>query len=75
MPYEVKKASGKGFEVVNKVTGHISAHHSTYENALKQVRLLYALEHDMKPAKHAGSYDGRRHDMAHMEGSQMAGKY
>ena len=75
MPYEIKRAKDKGFEVVNKVTGHVSAKHSTYENAIKQVRLLYALEHDMVPGKRPGSYHGRRHDNAHMEGSQVPGKY
>jgi len=75
MPYKVVKAPGKGFEVINQVTGAVKAKHSTHENALKQMKLLYGIEHGMVPGKRPGSYHGRQHDKMHMEGSQVPGKY
>jgi len=75
MPYSIHVAH-PGFEVINTVTGKIHAKHATHENAVKQVRLLYALEHDMLAGKRTGSYSGREHDhdsMSHK--NAVAGKY
>jgi hypothetical protein len=44
MPYEVRKAQGDGFEVVNTDTGDVKAHHATKDDADRQVKLLHMLE-------------------------------
>lgn len=75
MPYSIHVAH-PGFEVINTVTGKVHAKHATHENAVKQVHLLYALEHGMTPAKRPGSYHGRHHDhdaMSHRNATP--GKY
>jgi hypothetical protein len=46
MPYEIKHIENDGYEVVNKDTGDVKAHHATKEDAERQVRLLEAIEHD-----------------------------
>jgi hypothetical protein len=43
MPYEIKP-SNSGYDVVNKDTQEVKAHHATKEDAERQVRLLHAVE-------------------------------
>jgi len=50
MPYAVVPHSG-AFAVVNTETGRVHAKHTTKEKAVAQMRLLYGIEHGMKPRK------------------------
>ena len=50
MPYKVNQVMG-GFEVVNTETGKVHAKHTTKARALKQVRLLNAVKHGMRPRR------------------------
>lgn len=44
-PYVIRKVKNKDlYTVKNKKTGVIHSHGTTYENAVKQVRLLHMLE-------------------------------
>ena len=46
MPYKIVKEPHHKFEVINEKTGRISAKHTTKGKAVKQMRLLYAIEHN-----------------------------
>jgi len=50
MPYKVNQVMG-GFEVVNTETGAVHAKHTTKAKADRQVRLLNAVKHGMKPRR------------------------
>lgn len=44
MPYKLTKHLDGTYSVSNKVTGKYHARHTTKENAVKQMKLLYLLE-------------------------------
>lgn len=45
MPYKIRKLPGKNsYRVVNTESGKVKAYNTTKENAVKQLRLLYAIE-------------------------------
>lgn len=45
MPYVIRKIKNKDlYTVKNKLTGVVHSHGSTYENAIKQVKLLHMQE-------------------------------
>lgn len=46
MPYEIKAVAGDGYDVINSETKDVKAHHTTKEDAERQVRLLNAIEHN-----------------------------
>jgi len=49
MPFVVRKIRNQNaYTVKNKITGKVHSHHTTKENAMKQVKLLRGLEHGMK---------------------------
>jgi hypothetical protein len=76
MPYSIRAVPGDGYTVINTDTGAVKAKHTSHANAEKQVRLLYALEHGMTPAKRPGSYHGLQHDQdALSHKNAVAGKY
>jgi hypothetical protein len=50
MPYTIT-SSGKCWSVVNTETGAIKSKCTTYENAKRQIRLLYALHSKSRPRK------------------------
>lgn len=50
MPYKVNQVMG-GFEVVNTQTGKVHAKHTTRVKAERQVRLLNAVKHGLKPRR------------------------
>ena len=45
MPYEVKRKSNGKYQMINKITGRVHAKNATKENAVKQMKLLYCIEH------------------------------
>lgn len=52
MPYVIHKISGKStYKVVNKETGRVHAKNTSYINAQRQVKLLYALDRAVVVAK------------------------
>ncbi|MEM5854666.1 MAG: hypothetical protein QXS37_04500 [Candidatus Aenigmatarchaeota archaeon] len=48
MPYKIEKRGNK-YVVVNKKTGKVKGTHSSREKALRQMRLLYGIEHGWTP--------------------------
>ena len=44
MPYEIQK-DGKGYRVVNRITGKVHAKHTSLAKAKAQIRLLHMKEH------------------------------
>lgn len=50
MPYAIRKRGTK-FIVVNTDKGTVKGTHSTKAKAQAQMRLLYGIEHGMKPRK------------------------
>jgi len=50
MPYAIENRDGK-FVVVNRQTRDVKGTHDTRAGAEKQMRLLYGIEHGMKPRK------------------------
>jgi hypothetical protein len=50
MPYAINK-QGNRWVVRNTETGDIKGTHATREDALKQIRLLYMIEHGGTPRK------------------------
>jgi hypothetical protein len=54
MPYTMRKVRNKScYRVVNNKTGRVKAHCSTKTNALRQLRLLRALENNPNFKKRA----------------------
>ena len=48
MPYSIRKVRNKNcYKVKNKKTGKVHAKCSTKQNAERQVRLLYAIDHNL----------------------------
>jgi len=47
MPYKIEKRGNK-WVTVNKDTGDVKGTHDSREKAVKQMRLLYGVEHGMK---------------------------
>ena len=47
MPYGIKQENGKWI-TYNKDTGDVKGTHDSREKAVKQMRLLYGVEHGMK---------------------------
>jgi len=47
MPYGIREKDGK-WETYNKDSGEVKGTHDTREKAVKQMRLLYGVEHGMK---------------------------
>ena len=50
MPYAVVPHNG-AFALINTETGKVHAKHTTKAKAVAQMRLLYGIEHGMKPKK------------------------
>lgn len=50
MPYAVIKRGDKWL-TINKETGDVKGTHSTKEKAVAQMKLLYGVEHGLKPKK------------------------
>jgi hypothetical protein len=50
MPYKIEKRKGK-FHLINKETGEDKGASDTYEKAVAHMRLMYGVEHGMKPRK------------------------
>lgn len=50
MPYDVKK-QGNVWVTINTETGHVKGKHATKDKAMKQMRLLYMVEHGGTPRK------------------------
>jgi len=44
MPYKLIKLKNNKYRVINSETGEVKAFQTTKDNAIKQIRLLYALE-------------------------------
>jgi hypothetical protein len=56
MPYTLvhhHEAEGGGYSVVSTLTGKVHSKHSTHANAIAQMKLLYGIEHGMKPRMRA----------------------
>lgn len=51
MPYAIKEVASERFKVVNKNTGAVKAKSTTKAKAVRQVRLLDALEEGYEPSK------------------------
>ena len=49
MPYAIKKNVDGTYKVISVESGTIHSKHTTKEKALKQVRLLQAIEHGFIP--------------------------
>ena len=49
MPYSIRPVGEGMYQVINAESGTVHARHTTLAKAEKQVRLLYGLEHGMKP--------------------------
>jgi len=45
MPYQILKNTDGSYKVINRDTGRVHAKHTTLENARKQVRLMYMIDH------------------------------
>lgn len=50
MPYRIEKRGNK-WVVVNEDTGKVKGTHDSEEKARAQMRLLYGIEHGLKPRK------------------------
>jgi len=50
VPYKITKTIG-GFKVVNVETGVVHAEHTSKAKALRQVRLLNAVDHGYRPSR------------------------
>jgi len=50
MPYEIRKKGNK-FHVYNKETGEDKGASDSREKAIAHMRLMYGVEHGMKPRK------------------------
>ena len=62
MPYEIEPIGEGKYRVINAESGTVHAQHTTLGKAKKQVRLLYGLEHGMKPGVYGSKRDGvKRH--------------
>ena len=48
MPYKIEERDGKWL-TINKDTGDVKGTHDSREKAIKQMRLLYMVEHGGKP--------------------------
>ena len=53
MPYKVIKRGNK-YLTINKQTGKVKGTHDSMAKAMSQMRLLYGVEHGMKPTGHKG---------------------
>ena len=47
MPYKIEQRDGKWL-TINKDTGDVKGTHDSREKAVKQMRLLYGVEHGMR---------------------------
>lgn len=74
MPYKIIPTD-KAFKVVNAQTGQVHAKNTSHAMAERQVKLLYGIEHGLKPAKRAHSYHKHGHDMAAFDRHALPGKY
>lgn len=50
MPYKIEKKENK-FLVINEDTGKVKGTHDTKEKAVAQMKLLYGIEHGLKPKR------------------------
>ena len=69
MPFEIEPVGEGRYRVINAESGSVHARHATLENAKKQVRLLYGLEHGMKPGVYGSKRDSVKKHF-HKEGSE-----
>jgi hypothetical protein len=51
MPYAIKEVEGNRFKVINKASGAVKAKKTTKAKAVRQVRLLDAIERGFKPKR------------------------
>ena len=51
MPYEIKKLVDNQYKVINKATGDVKSYGTTKGKAIRQVKLLNAIDHGYKPGK------------------------
>ena len=54
MPYKIEERNGKWL-TINKETNEVKGTHDTREKAVKQMRLLYMVEHGGKPTGKAST--------------------
>ena len=51
MPYIIERHHDLTYSVKNAETGRVLSKHTTHDKAMKQMRILYGLEHGMKLTK------------------------
>lgn len=51
MPYAIVSHRDGTYSVKNKTTGKVFSYRTTYQRALSQMRLLYALEEGFRPTQ------------------------